>query len=200
MRSLLVTSAVALALMAPAALAQQDEPADTGSQPASEDSATGVSDALPDGPTADEDTDPSMYPDEPADDRADATMDNGSDGDRADDADGPDQQAASGYEPFLDMTVGDVVGRIVEGPDGQRVGDVDYVIRDGTDISAIVGVGGFLSLGEHTVAIPLSSLRIVGEDRLALPNMTEEELRDMEEISEADLASLADDEAIGDLL
>ena len=63
-------------------------------------------------------------------------------------------------------TGGDLVGRTVYGSNGEEIGEVqDIVSRSGGAPEALVGVGGFLGIGERDVAIPLSSLRMEG-DRL----------------------------------
>jgi hypothetical protein len=54
--------------------------------------------------------------------------------------------------------------------------------RQGNIIAAIVGVGGFLGLGEHDVAIPLDQLNLAG-DRITTA-MTKEQLEALPEYDE----------------
>ncbi len=53
-----------------------------------------------------------------------------------------------------------LIGAKVKGPDGKIVGDIEDLIinNDGQVTGAIMGVGGFLGLGEKKVAVPLKSL------------------------------------------
>lgn len=74
----------------------------------------------------------------------------------------------------------DLVGYDVYGSEGEKIGDInDVVIRgDGTVAGVVIGVGGFLGLGEKDVAVPLSDLeleRVDGGNRIAIA-ATEREL------------------------
>jgi hypothetical protein len=55
-----------------------------------------------------------------------------------------------------------LVGTIVYGPDNASIGDVkDVIIGNDSKVRAVViGVGGFLGVGEKNVAVPLDSLNI----------------------------------------
>lgn len=68
----------------------------------------------------------------------------------------PDQLLASRFR-----------GTDVEGPDNQKVGDVNDVLFDtkGKVLGLVVGVGGFLGIGQKDVAIDLSAFQIVPADR-----------------------------------
>lgn len=74
------------------------------------------------------------------------------------------------------------LGKNVFGPDGQRIGDVNDLVVDtqpGGVPTIVIGVGGFLGLGEKDVAVPLGALRnerIEGAYRLVI-NATREDLR-----------------------
>ena len=92
-----------------------------------------------------------------------------------------DPEVAAGlYGAFADYRVADIVGMSVMGETGETVGEVDRLISDGEALLAVVGVGGFLGLGEHAVAIPLDRFA-VSDDELMLDAMTEEELESMPE-------------------
>ncbi|MGR3466379.1 MAG: PRC-barrel domain-containing protein, partial [Shimia sp.] len=95
-------------------------------------------------------------------------------------------QAAPG---FSDMVVADLIGMNVEGQDGDVVGEIDYVIERAGALEAVIGIGGFLGLGEYTVALPLDRFEM-NEDRLILDGETEAELRNMPEIDESELEAL----------
>jgi sporulation protein YlmC with PRC-barrel domain len=60
-----------------------------------------------------------------------------------------------------------ILGKNVYGVDGQRIGDINDVVLDtqtGAVPAIVIGVGGFLGLGEKDVAVPLSTLRIENRD------------------------------------
>merc|ERR1711974_380214 len=64
--------------------------------------------------------------------------------------------AAPAFTSISEMTVGDIVGQSVYQTNGETIGDVDYIIGNQGSAEAVVGIGGFLGLGEYTVALPLS--------------------------------------------
>jgi sporulation protein YlmC with PRC-barrel domain len=73
-----------------------------------------------------------------------------------------------------DTTGADLVGQTVYGSNGEEIGEIqDIVTRQGTQSpEALVGVGGFLGIGERNVAIPLSQIRQDG-DRLTTTHTKE---------------------------
>src|SRR5215216_3652045 len=54
-------------------------------------------------------------------------------------------------------------GTNVLGPDNEKVGDVNDLLfdKDGKILAVIIGVGGFLGIGEKDVALEMSALQIV---------------------------------------
>ena len=96
---------------------------------------------------------------------------------------------------FDGLTVGDIVGQNVYASTGEDVGEIDYVITDAGGLSAIVGVGGFLGLGEHDVSIPLEDFTIAeGDlDGMVLTDWTEEMLRALPEVDASEVETLEDD-------
>jgi sporulation protein YlmC with PRC-barrel domain len=73
----------------------------------------------------------------------------------------------------------DVLGQSVYGTEGKVVGKIDDLILTRKAISyAIVGVGGFLGLGRHDVAIPVNKF-VRAEGRLVLPDATKEAIQAM---------------------
>jgi hypothetical protein len=63
------------------------------------------------------------------------------------------------------------------------VGEIDRLIATGGELLAIVGVGGFLGLGEHSVAIPLDRFQMT-DGALLIDGTTEGELEAMPEWDE----------------
>lgn len=67
-----------------------------------------------------------------------------------------------------------LIGRSVTNEKGQEIGKIDDLIvgRDKV-LFAIIGVGGFLGLGEHLIAVPYNSLQ-VSPQRIVLPGASKE--------------------------
>lgn len=61
-----------------------------------------------------------------------------------------------------DWRASKVIGATVCGPDNASIGEVNDVLigNDGKIRAAVIGVGGFLGVGEKSVAIPFESLNI----------------------------------------
>ncbi|WP_375279534.1 PRC-barrel domain-containing protein [Pseudooctadecabacter sp.] len=97
---------------------------------------------------------------------------------------------------FTGMTVDQIVGLNVLSADGEDVGEIDYVISDGEGYQAVIGIGGFLGLGEYTVALPLENFAMNDDDELILDATTEDELNNMPEIDESELEELDGDYVI----
>ncbi len=55
-----------------------------------------------------------------------------------------------------------LIGAKVQNKAGETIGDINEVIlaSDGTAAAAVIGVGGFLGMGEHQVAVQFKSLKI----------------------------------------
>jgi len=60
-----------------------------------------------------------------------------------------------------------LVGVDVYGADNQRIGDINEVLlnKDGMAEAVVIGVGGFLGIGEKNVAVPFKSLEWRTEPR-----------------------------------
>jgi len=99
---------------------------------------------------------------------------------------------------FSGMVVGDLVGLTVVEADGDSIGDVDYVIKTDDGYAAVVGVGGFLGLGEHTVAVPLEEISMAAENDLKLSSWTKAELEAQPEVDEDNIEGLEDDVRLDD--
>jgi hypothetical protein len=66
----------------------------------------------------------------------------------------------------------------VIGPNNERVGDVNNILIDenGRVVAVLVGLGGFLGIGEKTVALPFSAVKVSGPSNQVLINHTKAEL------------------------
>lgn len=62
----------------------------------------------------------------------------------------------------------EIVGQDLYTADGTEIGEIDNVVisKDGKQAAAVLGVGGFLGLGERDVAIPLDQISMGADDRL----------------------------------
>lgn len=73
-----------------------------------------------------------------------------------------------------------ILGKPVFNDKDEKVGDVDdLIIAPDSSVSyAIIGVGGFLGLGERQVVIPVNHFKS-GEGRIVLPGATKDALQAM---------------------
>lgn len=95
---------------------------------------------------------------------------------------------------FDGMLVGDILGMNVTTQSGEDVGEIDYVVRQGESLAAVIGIGGFLGLGEYTVAVPLEEFSMAAEDEgMTLSSWTEKELKAQPEFDETGVEGLEDD-------
>lgn len=79
---------------------------------------------------------------------------------------------------FSTMRAGDLVGQNVYAANGDRIGEIDQVVvnRSSRATAAVIGVGGFLGIGERKAVVPISQLQWRG-DRIVAPNLTKESLQ-----------------------
>lgn len=181
-----------------------------------EDAAQATGDAMDDAAEATADTaeDAAEATEEVANDTAEATEDAAESaqtelsdedgtmsGDVASDASNADTQMQMDGEmhtSLASMTVGDLLGKNVIEANGETIGEVDYVVMDQGKLSAVIGIGGFLGLGEYTVAVPVSELQIAAEDEdaLKLTRWTETELENQPEFDETNAESLPEETSI----
>lgn len=71
-------------------------------------------------------------------------------------------------QPGPDHIMGsDLRGTTVYGANNENIGEIDDLVlnRDGELVAVIVGVGGFLGIGEKNVAIPFEALEIAAADQ-----------------------------------
>jgi sporulation protein YlmC with PRC-barrel domain len=61
-----------------------------------------------------------------------------------------------------DWRASKLIGTNVYGPDNSKIGDVSDVLLDsnGTTHAVIIGVGGFLGVGQKDVAVPFSAMTV----------------------------------------
>ena len=73
-----------------------------------------------------------------------------------------------------------ILGKAVYNDKNEKIGTIDdLIITPDRSVSyAIVGAGGFLGIGKHDVAIPISQLKLE-KDKFILPGATKEALKAM---------------------
>jgi hypothetical protein len=76
-----------------------------------------------------------------------------------------------------------IIGLTLRNNANESIGDISDVIvdRDGRVREVVVGVGGFLGIGEHKVAIAWDQLHFDANRDVAVVNMTKDQLRAMPE-------------------
>jgi sporulation protein YlmC with PRC-barrel domain len=82
---------------------------------------------------------------------------------------------------FRAMRVDQLVGKSVYNSAGERVGEIDEVVvnRSNRATAAVVGVGGFVGIGEKKVVVPFDNMRMQG-DRIVAPNLTKDGVNTMQ--------------------
>jgi hypothetical protein len=78
-----------------------------------------------------------------------------------------------------------LVGHSVRNADGEKIGNIEgiYVNRDGTVNQVIVGVGGFLGIGDHDVALGWNNLHFSNDRKDITVRISKTELKAMPKYS-----------------
>jgi sporulation protein YlmC with PRC-barrel domain len=95
------------------------------------------------------------------------------------------QQAAAGG--MQRVALADFEGLDVINERGEQLGDVNSIVQSTADQKqyVVINHGGFLGLGEKTVALSLEGLMMQG-DRLVVPGLTDDEIRALPEFTASD--------------
>ncbi|MBW7056244.1 PRC-barrel domain-containing protein [Paracoccus bogoriensis] len=205
MRKLMLTTALVLPFSVAAFAQDATVPADDPAmQPAGD--ATVPADPMATEPMA---TDPVADPmadpmtDDAAMDANDAAMDAGAEANMTAAASEKVVQQQAPNELRLDW----ITGTNVEAPDGTNIGSIKDLILDGDTgelKAAIIGVGGFLGIGQKDIALPWDELTINYDAREITANLTREEadaapeyvFRDRENAPSADMTPVGSDPAM----
>jgi sporulation protein YlmC with PRC-barrel domain len=77
-----------------------------------------------------------------------------------------------------DIDAQQLIGRTVENPDGENIGEIESAVidQDGTVRYLIVGVGGFLGVGERDVALAWDDLTISENGERVTTSLSKEQL------------------------
>ncbi|MGD9744041.1 MAG: PRC-barrel domain-containing protein [Hyphomicrobium sp.] len=98
-------------------------------------------------------------------------------------ADDTTQTEATTTAPATAVDAEKLIGQNIVNPAGETVGEIQSVVidQDGTVRHVIVGVGGFLGVGERNVALPWESLTISDNGETVVAAATKEQLEAMPE-------------------
>jgi hypothetical protein len=108
-----------------------------------------------------------------------------------------DPQTATPTNGFAGLTVGDLLAMNVVGGDGEMIGDIEYLYRDGSGAyMAVIGIGGFLGIGEHTVSVPLGDFTVDREGNMLMLDATEAQLEAMPELDDEGIEELSNEHQI----
>lgn len=94
-----------------------------------------------------------------------------------------------------DTTAGSMIGQTVAASSGESIGEIDDIVRIDNEVMAVIGVGGFLGIGEHAVALPITELDWQGETVTAF-GYSEEQLKSMAEYDRDLAKSLPPEEPV----
>jgi sporulation protein YlmC with PRC-barrel domain len=86
------------------------------------------------------------------------------------------------------MKVSDLVGKNVYTANDEKIGDIDDVVVSKTgskEPMAVIGVGGFLGIGEKKAAVPLDQLQVQA-DKIVGAGLTKDSLKQHAEFNAAD--------------
>jgi sporulation protein YlmC with PRC-barrel domain len=102
-------------------------------------------------------------------------------------------QIGVAYAELRDVAAGwsakrQVLGKTVYNDGGDAIGKVDDIIvaPDKAVSYAIIGAGGFLGMGKHDVAIPVSQMKQASDGKFILPGATKDALKAMPPFEYAD--------------
>lgn len=89
------------------------------------------------------------------------------------------QQSAAAAPAAANVTVGDLLGKSVMGADDEEVGSIDRVVEMNGQTYAIIEHGGFLGIRDTDIPVPVTELRMSGDD-LRAGNLTAQRAEQMQ--------------------
>ena len=181
MRTMLMTTALALSLAAGGvAFAQQDSTTDA---PSANRGATGMTTAPSGGGTDNPAPTPGTAITPPGSGMGSTTA-----------------QEGGGSTWYNEVSTNEIVGQTLYGSEGEEIGEVSNVVmsQSSKQAAAVVGVGGFLGIGEREVTIPLDQIRR-GQDNRLTTSMTKDQIAQLPQHEEGgDWLNLGADRMIGE--
>jgi hypothetical protein len=112
----------------------------------------------------------------------------------------PAEPATGAQRWYSTMQGQELVEETLYGPNGVEIGEIENVVvgPDGRTASTVVGVGGFLGLGERQIAIPLDQIQRGPDERLTT-TMTKEQIGAMQVYEPGAYQRLDPSRRLGDL-
>lgn len=92
------------------------------------------------------------------------------------------EKLADALATFGDETVTEITGTKVLTEDGTDVGEIDAIVIAEGDTMAVVGMGGFLGIGEHDVLVPVDEFAMVDDTTVMIEGVTAAELEAMPDV------------------
>lgn len=103
------------------------------------------------------------------------------------------ERTAGAMAGLESMSEQELVGMTVVSREGEEIGDIDQVVTEGgagampgEDKRAVIDVGGFLGIGEKSIAIPFDDLQLSQDGRLQT-DLTREALESQPEYQRSDM-------------
>jgi hypothetical protein len=99
-----------------------------------------------------------------------------------------DTMGGASENPLMQMTANDLIGKSVVNQQGDEVGEIEDVVMGTSDkeVQAVVAVGGFLGIGDKSIALSFDELQPGQEDNVLLTSgATVEELKQRPAYDEA---------------
>jgi len=89
------------------------------------------------------------------------------------------EEPSSADSAIMAMQVSDLEGMTVVNQDGEKIGEVGKISQHNQsgDLYAIVGVGGFLGIGQSGVALAIDEMEVQDDQLVLKTNRTEEEVK-----------------------
>jgi sporulation protein YlmC with PRC-barrel domain len=85
------------------------------------------------------------------------------------------------------MKASEVIGKNVYSSTEERIGEIDDIVvsKSGGSPMAVIGVGGFLGIGEKKAAVPIDQLKVQG-DKIVAAGLTKDSLKAQAEYKSAE--------------
>jgi len=96
---------------------------------------------------------------------------------------------------------GDYMGKEVYTASGESIGKIDKLVTSNSDhtVYAVIGVGGFLGIGEKDAAIPINKLQLQGSKLQLASGITKNSLKQQMKYEESEFSAFeASDKSSGD--
>jgi sporulation protein YlmC with PRC-barrel domain len=99
------------------------------------------------------------------------------------------------------MKASELIGEDVYSATDERIGEVDDVVvsKSGKQPMAVIGVGGFLGIGEKKAAVPVDQLKVQG-DKIVASGLTKDSLKAQAEYKSAEYDKYDRERTVGEAM